>query len=46
MVWVHVSLAAVLWAGIVLAAVQSGSPFREPAREGRAVSRGARAPAV
>jgi cytochrome c oxidase assembly protein subunit 15 len=46
MVWVHVSLAAVLWAGIVLAAVQSGSPFREPAREGRAVSPGARASAV
>jgi cytochrome c oxidase assembly protein subunit 15 len=46
MVWVHVSLAAVLWAGIVLAAVQSGSPFREPASEGRAVSPGARAPAV
>jgi cytochrome c oxidase assembly protein subunit 15 len=46
MVWVHVSLAAVLWAGIVLAAVQSGSPFREPAREGRAVSPGARASAA
>jgi heme a synthase len=46
MVWVHVSLAAVLWAGIVLAAVQSGSPFREPAREGRAVRPGARASAV
>jgi cytochrome c oxidase assembly protein subunit 15 len=46
MVWVHVSLAAVLWAGIVLAAVQSGSPFREPASKGRAVSPGARASAA
>jgi cytochrome c oxidase assembly protein subunit 15 len=46
MVWVHVSLAAVLWAGIVLAAVQSGSPFRAPVSEGRAVSPGARASAA
>jgi cytochrome c oxidase assembly protein subunit 15 len=46
MVWVHVSLAAVLWAGIVLAAVQSGSPFREPVAEGRAVTPGARASAA
>jgi len=30
-VWVHVCLAALLWVGIVLAAVQSGSPFRAAA---------------
>jgi cytochrome c oxidase assembly protein subunit 15 len=27
MVWVHVALATLLWVGIVLAAVQAGSPF-------------------
>ena len=31
LVWVHVDLAALLWVGIVLAAVQAGSPRREPA---------------
>jgi len=28
MVWVHVALATLVWVGIVLAAVQAGSPFR------------------
>jgi hypothetical protein len=28
MVWVHVGLATLLWVGIVLAAVQVGSPVR------------------
>ena len=28
MVWVHVALATLLWVGIVLAAVQVGSPVR------------------
>ncbi len=27
MVWVHVALATLLWVGIVLAAVQAGSPL-------------------
>ena len=31
-VWVHVALATLLWVGIVLTAVQAGSPRREPAR--------------
>jgi cytochrome c oxidase assembly protein subunit 15 len=31
LVWVHVDLAALLWVGIVLAAVEAGSPWREPA---------------
>jgi heme a synthase len=39
MVWVHVALATLLWVGIVLAAVQVGSPLRapraEPARRAR-----------
>ena len=39
MVWVHVALATMLWVGIVLAAVQVGSPLRastpEPARPAR-----------
>jgi heme a synthase len=39
MVWVHVALATLLWVGIVLAAVQAGSPLRaatpEPARPAR-----------
>ena len=39
MVWVHVALATLLWVGIVLAAVQVGSPLRaaspEPARPAR-----------
>jgi heme a synthase len=30
MVWVHVALATLLWVGIVLAAVQAGSPLRAP----------------
>ena len=29
LVWVHVALATLLWVGIVLAAVQAGSPFAE-----------------
>jgi hypothetical protein len=28
LVWVHVALATLLWVGIVLAAVQVGSPLR------------------
>lgn len=32
MVWVHVALATVTWVGIVLAAMQVGSPARAPAR--------------
>jgi cytochrome c oxidase assembly protein subunit 15 len=39
MVWVHVALATLLWVGIVLAAMQAGSPLREasarPARPAR-----------
>jgi hypothetical protein len=31
MVWVHVGLATLLWVGIVLAAVQVGSPVRQAA---------------
>jgi heme A synthase len=30
-VWVHVATATLLWVGIVLAAVQAGSPVREDA---------------
>ena len=30
LVWVHVALATLLWVGIVLAAVQAGSPLRAP----------------
>src|SRR5688572_3805327 len=33
MVWVHVALATLLWVGIVLAAVQAGSPLRAPTPE-------------
>ena len=33
LVWVHVSLAALLWVGIVLAAVQVGLPVRAPRAE-------------
>jgi heme a synthase len=33
MVWVHVALATLLWVGIVLAAVQVGSPLRAPTPE-------------
>jgi cytochrome c oxidase assembly protein subunit 15 len=33
-VWVHVALATLLWVGIVLAAVQAGSPRRETRRSG------------
>ena len=32
-VWVHVALATLLWVGIVLAAMQVGSPVREPTAE-------------
>jgi len=37
MVWVHVALATLLWVGIVLAAVQAGSPlpFRQGSRRAR-----------
>jgi cytochrome c oxidase assembly protein subunit 15 len=35
MVWVHVALATLLWVGIVLAAVQAGSPLRPRARRSR-----------
>ncbi len=30
-VWVHVAIATLLWVGIVLAAMQVGSPLRAPA---------------
>jgi cytochrome c oxidase assembly protein subunit 15 len=33
MVWVHIGLAALLWVGLVLAAVQVGMPSRAPAPE-------------
>ena len=33
MVWIHVALATLLWVGIVLAAVEAGSPWREPSDE-------------
>jgi cytochrome c oxidase assembly protein subunit 15 len=36
-VWVHVAIATLLWVGIVLAAVQSGSPLRHPAAESDAL---------
>jgi hypothetical protein len=29
-VWVHVALATLLWVGLVLAAMQVGSPVRAP----------------
>jgi cytochrome c oxidase assembly protein subunit 15 len=32
-VWVHVATATLLWVGIVLAAMQAGSPLRERARQ-------------
>jgi cytochrome c oxidase assembly protein subunit 15 len=32
-VWVHVAAATLVWVGIVLAAMQVGSPLREPAAE-------------
>src|SRR3954471_18810849 len=32
-VWVHVAVATLLWVGIVLAAMQAGSPRREPIAE-------------
>jgi cytochrome c oxidase assembly protein subunit 15 len=34
LVWVHVALATLLWVGIVLAAMQAGSPARAPRRLG------------
>jgi heme a synthase len=37
-VWVHVDLAALLWVGIVLAAVEAGSPRRAPAAASAALS--------
>ena len=39
LVWVHVALATLLWVGIVLAAIQAGSPLRGRAR-GAVPSRG------
>jgi cytochrome c oxidase assembly protein subunit 15 len=44
LVWVHVALATLLWVGIVLAAVQAGSPFARAA-EVSVSRRGAAAPA-
>jgi len=46
MVWVHVALATLLWVGIVLAAVQAGSPLREAvgATGGRGEARSPRRP--
>jgi cytochrome c oxidase assembly protein subunit 15 len=35
LVWVHVALATLLWVGIVLAAIQAGSPRREGAASSR-----------
>jgi heme A synthase len=32
-VWVHVAAATLVWVGIVLAAMQVGSPLREPTAE-------------
>jgi heme a synthase len=37
-VWVHVATATLLWVGIVLAAVQVGSPARRPAAEAAGLS--------
>ena len=34
LVWVHVDLAALLWVGLVLAAIQAGAPARAPRRAG------------
>src|SRR3954465_11730460 len=45
-VWVHVATATLLWVGIVLAAMQVGSPVREPTAETAEAALGsARAPA-
>jgi cytochrome c oxidase assembly protein subunit 15 len=44
MVWIHVALATLLWVGIVLAAVQAGSPVRSFAREPLRRSAAAAAP--
>src|SRR4051812_44378970 len=45
-VWVHVATATLLWVGIVLAAMQVGSPLHEPAAETAEAALGtARAPA-
>src|SRR3954447_4423322 len=45
-VWVHVATATLLWVGIVLAAMQVGSPLREPTAETAEAALGsARAPA-
>jgi heme a synthase len=46
MVWVHVALATLLWVGIVLAAVQAGSPLAAAAPRARApaASAAARSP--
>jgi len=46
-VWVHVATATLLWVGIVLAAMQVGSPVSEPAARtapAAEASRGAAAP--
>ena len=48
-VWVHVATATLLWVGIVLAAMQVGSPVSEPAARtapAAEASRGAAAPAA
>jgi cytochrome c oxidase assembly protein subunit 15 len=45
-VWVHVATATLLWVGIVLAAMQVGSPVREPSAEAALGASGAPASAV
>jgi heme a synthase len=45
-VWVHVATATLLWVGIVLAAMQVGSPVREPSAETALGASGAPASAV
>ena len=40
-VWVHVATATLLWVGIVLAAMQAGSPVRERVRQVAAADEGA-----
>jgi cytochrome c oxidase assembly protein subunit 15 len=43
LVWVHVDLAALLWVGIVLAAIEAGSPLRAPATVPDAIAAPSRA---
>jgi heme A synthase len=40
-VWVHVATATLLWVGIVLAAMQAGSPVRERVSQVAAADEGA-----